>query len=173
MRRSLVIAGTICLALSLAACSVSVTGGIVGGALTVLVGLGLLVFGGATQSGCSSIIGPCLSPVPPRDAEAPKKKADAGAKKAQPDAGVRDAAVAPPSVAPDTKPDPEPSMQVCLSEMPLHPCLSKAPIQPCLEMVPPQGMLDGPSPAPLDRYAIKAKLIAQGALPQDVLDRLS
>lgn len=171
MRRSSVIIGVVCLA-SLAACSVSVTGGIVGGALTVLVALGLLIFGGASQSGCSGIIGPCLSPmVPPPDMGTPKKK-DAGAPKKKKDAGVKDAAAsAPPTAAPPS--DPEPAMQVCLSEMPIQPCLSKVPVQPCLKMVPPQGMLEAPPAAPLDKDAIKAKLIAQGALPKDVLDRLS
>lgn len=189
MRRATLFIGLLCLSASLAACSVSVTGGLIGGVLTVLVGVGLLAFGGATQSGCG-MIGPCLSPIPPPEeagaasaqpaskAAQPASKAATASKAAQPpsapaqpaDAGVasvqpRDAGTARPIAPPSRAPKTEPAMPVCLSEMPPGICLS--------EFLRPHGLLDGPATPALDRDAIKARLVAEGALPADVIDRLT
>ena len=160
------------LGLSLAGCSVSGVGGLAGGLVTTLLAGALLPGVGTTSAGCSTT--PCLSPIEP--------ELDAGPVDGQDDADPEDA----------VKLDP------CLSAdfIKLDPCLT-ADFGPCLSDVGPQDPDIGPclgapreppdagdeawAPtaeteravlAASDRRAATDKLIARGALPDDVAARL-
>lgn len=163
---------------TLVACSGSVTGGIVGAVLTVIGG-GLLFFGASSQAGCSSVFGPCLSPVMPE-----RPASDAPPSVLPPSGAPESVAsepaigpclkVVPPEVPSSTPPSAPPSTQPKSASskdkpVPVHPCLSiiREPVE--LPEAIPQGTYNQ---GPLDVDAIKAKLIAQGALPPDVVDRL-
>lgn len=172
----------------LLACSGSVTGGVIGAIVTLAAGIGMLTLGASTQTGCSSPpVQPCLSiepehlpPAPPAPGSSASATPPSGPRKTtidlQPcltpfmpeppalDAGPPPAPDAgPPTAAPVidvgpclSPPKPEPEMRVCLSELTIDP---------------PQGLAPSTEPS-IDKAAIKDKLIALGALPPDVIDRL-
>ena len=171
----------LCTGATLAACAVSVTGGILSSLVTAVVWLALFVGTATTQPGC----GPCLSMVHPEDLYVPPDVPDAGPADTHvgpclgapldPDVGPCLSAV--PDVGPclsDPGPQPDPDVGPCLGR-PLDPDID---VGPCLEDVPPT-LDEGPLPADVppaearSRAAVRERLIASGALPADVAARLA
>lgn len=143
-RAWLLVLSSTCVVCALAACTLSLPGGVIGGIVALLLAGGLLFGAGFSQSGCESAktqpclsvaclspdgsLGPCLDPPAPD--------------------GRVDACLSPRTDGP----------QVCLSieldaaaDGPLGPCLDPpqpdgavdGPIGPCLDPLPPDGAVDG------------------------------
>lgn len=178
--------------LGTAGCQISVVTGVVSGLLALGTGLAFVLLGSASQTGCSGVIGPCLSIVAPE--EVPNDRV--------PDARVPDAQLVPLVPPPDPPlsvclsplppptdagvPRPDAHMGPCLSiapprkhkkvptppEAPLHICLSEMEIHPCLRMAPDPRDPDGAqnTPKSLDEAAVLARVMDR--LPPDVAARL-